>query len=408
MTGAEIGSKGSRPGDLHRRRVLLLAESAGLAAVLNHLLDPADRLSRIGSLRELAETRALENTDVVVLDVPAEDRAAAVGQIRRRYLGPLVVLATRGENIGGLRLDDAATLLARPFSADDLGAALAAPGGSRPLGLWTTEPAPPTDRLRSPTGGPGTGPGGSATAPVPPATTSAGAAGVGAGAARAGAAGAAGIGAAAVAGAAGAGAAGAVAAGAGSAAAASKAAERKAAARQAPVRAAQASGNGRVGPVERVQRLLIRFTEGWQAKRRFRVAGFSVFALVAFTVAFALAAQGRCGPGCDAFGTGFSPAPTIAPSESHAPATTGPKLATTTTGATASPGTGAFRGISGGRLATTTTVRRATTTTRKPGGSPTTRPATTRPATTAPPTTAPTTAPPTTAPTTAPPTTTGA
>jgi len=156
VTGAEIGSKGSRPGDLHRRRVLLLAESAGLAAVLNHLLDPADRLSRIGSLRELAETRALENTDVVVLDVPAEDRAAAVGQIRRRYLGPLVVLAARGENIGGLRLDDAATLLARPFSADDLGAALAVPGGSRPLGLWTTAPAPPTDRLRSPTGGPGT------------------------------------------------------------------------------------------------------------------------------------------------------------------------------------------------------------------------------------------------------------
>jgi hypothetical protein len=157
-----------------------------------------------------------------------------------------------------------------------------------------------------------------------------------------------------------------------------------------------------------VQRLLIRFTEGWQAKRRFRVAGFSVFALVAFTVAFALAAQGRCGPGCDAFGTGFSPAPTIAPSESHAPATTGPKLATTTTGATASPGTGAFRGISGGRLATTTTVRRATTTTRKPGGSPTTRPATTRPVTTQS-TAPPTTAPPTTAPpTTAPPTTGGA
>ena len=37
-----------------------------------------------------------------------------------------------------------------------------------------------------------------------------------------------------------------------------------------------------------------------------RVAGFSVLALVAFTVAFALAAQGaHCGPGCDAFGTVF-------------------------------------------------------------------------------------------------------
>ena len=54
---AETGGRGSRPGELHRRRVVLLAESAGLAAVLNHLLDPADRLSRIGSLRELAESR---------------------------------------------------------------------------------------------------------------------------------------------------------------------------------------------------------------------------------------------------------------------------------------------------------------------------------------------------------------
>jgi hypothetical protein len=159
--------------------------------------------------------------------------------------------------------------------------------------------------------------------------------------------------------------------------------------------------------VERVQRGLVALTQGWKARRRVRVAGFSAFALVAFTVAFALASHGRCGPGCDAFGTVFSPRPTIAASQSTAPSTTGPKRSTTTTAprAAGSPGTGAFRGISGGRLATTTT-RQATTTTRKPVV--TTRPATTRPATTKP-TTPPTTAPPTTAPpTTAPPTTGGA
>jgi hypothetical protein len=355
----------SRPGDLHRRRVLLLAESAGLAAVLHHLLDPSDRLSRIGSLRELAETRALENADVVVLDVPAEDRAAAVGQIRRRYLGPLVVLAARGDGTGGLRLDDAATLLVRPFSADDLGAALAAHGGSGAMGRWTTAPAPPTDRLRARTGRPGPGSGGPGTTPAPPAP-----------------------------------------AGAGAMAAASKAAERKAAARQAPVRRAPATSPGQVGLVERARRRLIGLTEGWQAKRRFRVAGFSVFALVAFTVAFALAAQGSCGPGCDALGTGFSPKPTIAASESSGPSTTGPKRGTSTTAPAGAPGTGALRGISGGGLAATTTTERATTTTSKPVA--TTRPATTTPATTQP-TTPPTTAPPTTAPpTTAPPTTGGA
>ncbi|HJT99806.1 MAG TPA: hypothetical protein VJ966_01210, partial [Actinomycetes bacterium] len=124
MSTADTGTRGSRPGDLSRRRVLLLAESAGLAAVLHHLLDPADRLSRLGTLRELAETRALENADVVILDVPAEDRAAAVGQVRRRYLGPLVVLIAKGDDTSRLHLDDDATPLARPFSADALAAAL--------------------------------------------------------------------------------------------------------------------------------------------------------------------------------------------------------------------------------------------------------------------------------------------
>jgi hypothetical protein len=172
------------------------------------------------------------------------------------------------------------------------------------------------------------------------------------------------------------------------------------------VRVAPAAPPGRLDLIDRVQRALVALTQGWKARRRVRVAGFSAFALVAFTVAFAMASQGRCGPGCDAFGTVFSPAPTIAASQSTAPSTTGPKRLTTTTAraAAGSPGTGAFRGVSGSRLATTTT-RQATTTTRRPA---TTRPATTRPATTKPTTPPTTTPPPTTAPpTTQPPPTTG-
>ena len=356
MSTADTGTRGSRPGEPPRRRVLLLAESAGLAAVLHHLLDPADRLSRLGTLRELAETRALESADVVILDVPAEDRAAAVGQIRRRYLGPLVVLVAKGDDTSGLRPDDAATLLTRPFSAAALSDALA-PHGQRFGPFWATvRSAAPAVAGEPATTGP-VAPGTTApTRPAEPARTMV---------------------------------------------------DPKATARKAPVQPAPPAAPGQAGPVEKVQRALIAVTQGWKARRRVRVAGFSAFALVAFTVAFALASQGRCGPGCDAFGTVFSPGPTIAASQSTAPSTTGPKRSTTTTAARAggSPGTGAFRGISGGRLATTTT-RQATTTTRKPVV--TTRPATTRPATTKP-TTPPTTAPPTTAPpTTAPPTTGGA
>ncbi|HJW59270.1 MAG TPA: hypothetical protein VJ931_06520, partial [Actinomycetota bacterium] len=141
---AETGGRGSRPGELHRRRVVLLAKSAGLAAVLNHLLDPADRLSRIGSLRELAGSRALDSADVVVLDMPVEDRADAFGQVRRRFLGPVVVLVAKGDKGGGLHLDDAATLLTRPFSTEDLGAALAVPGRPASPSPWFGTPAAPS------------------------------------------------------------------------------------------------------------------------------------------------------------------------------------------------------------------------------------------------------------------------
>jgi hypothetical protein len=351
---AETVGRESRPGELHRRRVVLLAESAGLAAVVHHLLDPTDRLSRIGSLRELAESRALDSADVVVLDVPVEDRADAFGQVRRRFLGPVVVLVAKGDKVGGLHLDDAATLLTRPFSAEELGAALAVPGRPASPSPWFSTLAAHSIGA-GPSADASTGVGTPLGWPAPPA---------GAGAV-----------------------------------------DVEAATSQAPARrAAAAAPSGRLDLVDRVQRLRITLTQGWQARRRIRVAGFSVFALVAFSVAFALASQGGCGPGCDAFGTGFSPAPTIAPAESRAPSTTGPKRSTTTTAG--SLGTSAARGISDGRLATTTTARRATTTTVKPTGGSSgtttpTRPPTTLPPTTLPPTTVTTTQPPTT--TTAPP-----
>jgi hypothetical protein len=289
--------------------------------VLGHLLGPADRLSRVGSLRELAGSRSLEAADVVVLDLPDGDRAAAVAQVRRRYRGPLVVLAGEGERPGGPPPDDACTLLARPFSVEGLAAALSVPGRTVAGDAAAAVPLP-----AAAAGGPS--------------------------------------------------------------------------ARQPSGPPAPAATAGRLDPlVDRALGLLVALAEGWRNRRQLRVAGFAALAVVAFTVAFALAAHGRCGPDCDPLGTGLSPAPTVASVESRAPSISGPRHPTSTTVIRAgSPGTGALLGTSGRRRTTTTSERRAasTTTTRRPV---TTRPATTRPATT------PSTAPPTTVPPTTPTTT---
>jgi hypothetical protein len=334
-------TRGSRQAEREPRRwVLLLSDSAGLAAVLSRLLDPADRLSRLGSLRELVEARGLDDATAVVLDLPPGARPAALVQVRRHYLGPLVVLTARGEGGQVLRPDDACTLLARPFSAEAVAAALAGPSLARPPAP-TPGKALTLGKAPAPARAPARAPGRTPAGELVPATPGAG-----------------------------------------------TAADPKSAARKAPIWPSwPAMGAARPAPdgiVERGRRLLVALTQGWQARRRVRVAGFSLIALVAFTVAFALAAaQGRCGPGCDALGAVFSPAPIIAPAESRAPSTSRPKR---TPASTAAPGgvagTGAYRGVPG--VLATTTTRQATTTTRRtsPGGGPGPTTPSTRPATT--------------------------
>jgi hypothetical protein len=342
MTKAETGS---RPDGLGRR-VVLLAESAGLTLVLGQLLGPGDRLSRLDSLRDLADRRALEGADLVVLDLPDEYRAVAVRHVRRRYKGPLAVLAGEAEDPDTSGLDDACTLLHRPFSIDQLRAALAtgAAGGREPARAARPRPRP---------------------ASAPAALARALLAGVAAVSAR-------------------------IAEG-----------------RRATL-GRQAAG-GRPDRIERAQRLLVAFVEGWRARRQIRVAGFWILALLAFGIAFAVAQRG-CGPTCDALGTGISPAPTITAAGGRSPAATSPKHAPrpTRTAAVAPQRTGAYQGISRSNPAiTTTTWRPATTTTRRSGSGGGTPPRPTRPPTTpttGPPPTTPTTEPPTT-PTTEPPTT---
>jgi hypothetical protein len=361
VTTAETVTRGTRREARPPRRVVLLSESPGLAALLKYLLGASGTLTRFTGVREAADRDGLADADTVVLDLPREGADTTLAQVRHRYRGELIVLADRGHGRPEAAPDPAWTLLERPFSAVDLGTALGMPGLDAATAPGPkAEPRPEAKADRHPSVE-------LRTARPLPATL-------------------------------------------GGPAGAKGPADVKAAARRAPSWApfAAAAGSAQAGLVDRVSRAAVALTEGWQAKRRVRVAGFSIFALVAFTVAFALAAQGRCGPGCDALGTAFSPAPTVAPASSNAPTTTGPKRPTTTTVARApSETSAALRGVSGGRPATTTTVRRATTTTVKPpGGSPgtttPTRPPTTLPPTTQAPTTATTTDPTTT---TAPPVT---
>jgi hypothetical protein len=328
VTGG-IGKQEARP----PRRVVLLSESSGLAALLEHLLDDAGRLRRFPSLRAALERDGLADADTVVLDLPREGADTAVAHARHHWKGNLVVLAERGHHPRDVPMQPAWTLLTRPFSAQDLAAALGLPGID-PAGLDGAEAA-------------------------------AGAAGPG-----------------------------------GWPAAAAGGGVRGAARRATAWALAVGDRVATTRPVDRALRALAAFGDSWRARRRVRVVGFSLVALVAFTIAFAVAAKDRCGPGCDGFGTGFSPIPTVAPGAPGVPATTAPRrLPPSTTAPADGPGTGAFGGVSG-RPATSTTAR-ATTTSRRPDPTRPTSPPT------LPPTTTPTTAPPVTPtpPTTAPPTT---
>jgi hypothetical protein len=328
---------GARP----PRRLLLLSESAGLAAVLTRLLERSDRLIRSGWSREMVESGTLAAADLVVLDVPRAGRAVTLQQLRGHYRGPLVVLVERGAR--GLRADKGCTLLARPFSTGDLKAALDAAefGATRPTAI---SPPPPAAA-----GAPATLAGKAPTLVAPPAGT-------------------------------------------GGMAAAFPAAGEERAARRVGVAVAGAAAAtpapprpgappGAVPPAtpRRPEGLLAGLVHGWRASRTVRIAGFVGLAAIAFVVAFALAAKGRCGPGCDPL-TGLAPVTTLPAAAVGAPGTptTVGRLPPSTTTATPSSGpAGAPVGVPGST--TSTTTRRATTTNR---GSVTTRSTTTRSTTT--------------------------
>jgi hypothetical protein len=93
--------------------------------------------------------------DVVIVDVPAEDRRVVCEQVRQHYRGPLIVLLHPADNSHDLPPDPSRTLLTRPFSLRELTVAVAAsapaPPASDPAGrLGSLLPHGTQDRRANP------------------------------------------------------------------------------------------------------------------------------------------------------------------------------------------------------------------------------------------------------------------
>jgi hypothetical protein len=112
------------------QRVTLLYSGVLPGIELLPLLGDGRAVSLISGPLELA--RDGPPIDVVVADVPAEDRRAICEQIRHHYRGPLIVLLDPRDNSHDLPPDHSRTLLTRPFSMRDLEVALAASAPALP------------------------------------------------------------------------------------------------------------------------------------------------------------------------------------------------------------------------------------------------------------------------------------
>jgi hypothetical protein len=339
-------------------RVLLLSESAALAAVLSRLLGGDEQLTQLDSLRAATESGELANHDAVVVDVPRRGRGTILEHLRRHYHGPLVVLVEWGADASDLPADEAMTPLARPFAADQLCAALGLPPLKRPRA-----DAPPDTETASARTAPAALAGKASALVAPPV-------------------------------------------GAGETVGLLDQAkvglfepddvglllqdEERASGPLVEPEEAAAGGTGalpepprqrgwpaglkHVGPRRRrVEVLLSELAHGWRTRRWVRVAGFSTVSVLAFVLAFALAASG----GNDLVPPQVAPPPTYPLDLTDTP-TTVRRAPTSTARPGVVPADGEFKGVS----ATTTTGIQATTTTRPAAGGATTRPPTTRPTTT--------------------------
>jgi hypothetical protein len=114
-----------------RQRVTLLYRGVKLGVELLALLGEERAVNVISTPLELAKDGP--PADVVVVDVPAEDRRTVCEEVRRHYRGPLIVLLDQRDNSHHLPPDRSRTLLTRPFSMRELAVALAASASPPPV-----------------------------------------------------------------------------------------------------------------------------------------------------------------------------------------------------------------------------------------------------------------------------------
>jgi hypothetical protein len=115
------------------QRVILVSGGTGLLDLpLRLLLGQEHQLQVIRSPVEL--TKGIPPADVVVVDVPAQDRPGVCEQVRRHYRGRLLVLLDTQDSRHDLPPDPNRTLLTRPFGRQELLAALAGFASVQPTG----------------------------------------------------------------------------------------------------------------------------------------------------------------------------------------------------------------------------------------------------------------------------------
>jgi hypothetical protein len=110
--------------------VILLYRGVRPGVELLALLGEDRAVNVIEAPLELA--RGEPPADVVIVDVPAEDRRAICEEVRLHYGGPLIVLLHPADNSHDLPPDRSRTLLTRPFSLRELVVAVAASGPAPP------------------------------------------------------------------------------------------------------------------------------------------------------------------------------------------------------------------------------------------------------------------------------------
>jgi hypothetical protein len=134
------------------QRVTLLYRGVRPGVELLALLGEDRAINVIKAPLELS--RGEPPADVVIVDVPAEDRRAVCEQVRHHYRGPLIVVLHPADNSRDLPPDPSRTLLTRPFSLRELVVAVAAsapaPPASDPAGRLGLLPHGAQDRRANP------------------------------------------------------------------------------------------------------------------------------------------------------------------------------------------------------------------------------------------------------------------